>query len=56
MGLTKKTAPIALKIPEKTKRLIEQEMEKSGRNYQEESLALLTEALHQRHYKRSDYV
>jgi hypothetical protein len=56
MPSVKKTETIAIKIPEKTKRLIEAECDKSMRNIQDEVLVLITEGLHTRHFTVKDYV
>jgi hypothetical protein len=56
MAHSKKDKPIAIRIPERTKRLIEEEADKNTRNFQDEALVLLTEALHQRKYSMKNYV
>lgn len=56
MAYSKKDKPISIRLPEKTKRLIEEEADKNTRAFQDELIVLLTEALHQRKYNIRNYV
>lgn len=56
MAFSKKSKPTAIRLPEKTKRLIEEEADKNTRNFQDEVLVLITEALHQRKYNIKNYL
>ncbi len=51
----KKDKTISVRIPEKTKRLIEEEADKNTRVFQDEVLVLITEALHGRKYNIKQY-
>lgn len=55
MAYSKKDKPISIRLPDKTKRLIEEEADKNTRNFQDETLVLITEALHQRKYSIKNY-
>lgn len=55
MAYSKKEKPTSLRIPGKTKRLIEEEGDKNTRTFQDECLVLITEALHARKYNIKNY-
>jgi len=55
MAYSKKTKAIAVRIPEKTKKLIEIEGDKNTRSYQDEILVLIAEALHQRNFNIKNF-
>lgn len=52
---SKKDKPLSIRIPEKTKRLIDEEADKNTRTFQDEVIVLITEALHQRKYNIKNY-
>jgi len=56
MAYSKKTKPISLRLPEKTKRLVAEQADKNTRTFQDEIIVLLTEALHNRNFNIKNYV
>lgn len=55
MAYSKKDKPLSIRLPEKTKRLIDEEADKNTRDFQDEILVLITEALHARKYSIKNY-
>jgi len=55
MAFSKKDKNLSIRLPEKTKRLIEEEADKDTRPFQDELLVLITEALHARKYSIKNY-
>jgi hypothetical protein len=55
MAYSKKDKPLSIRLPERTKRLIDEEADSNTRTFQDELIVLLTEALHQRKYTIKNY-
>jgi hypothetical protein len=55
MAYSKKNKPLSIRLPERTKRLIDEEADSNTRTFQDELIVLLTEALHQRKYTIKNY-
>jgi len=55
MAYSKKDKNLSIRLPEKTKRLIDEEADKNTRAFQDELLVLITEALHARKYSIKNY-
>lgn len=55
MAYSKKDKPLSIRLPEKTKRLIAEEADKNTRDFQDELLVLIAEALHQRKFSIKNY-
>jgi hypothetical protein len=56
MGYSKKTDPRSIRLPKRTRRLIEEEADKHTRGWQDETLVLIAEALHNRQFNIKNYV
>lgn len=56
MAYSKKDKPMSIRLPEKTKKLVEQESDKNMRSFQDEIVVLITEALHLRDYTLKRYI
>jgi uncharacterized protein (DUF1778 family) len=52
---SKKDKPISIRLPAKTKRLIDESADENMRSFQDELLVLITIALHQRKYSLKNY-
>ncbi len=52
---SKKEKTTCMRLPEKTKRLIEEEAERNTRTIQDEILVLISEALHARKFSIRNY-
>ena len=56
MPKSKKDKPLSIRIPDRTKRLIEEEADKNMRTFQDEIIVLITEALHIRKFNIKNYL